>query len=277
MSRFIASFIGHECENRGRMFLERIKRDYRARHILWSMTLRQLKIKYAGSKMGLWWAVIIPLILAVCISFVFNVVSTANISHYTIFVLSGLLPWFFSTNALGESANSFISSSSLSKQGIFPCEFIPISLILANLLNFLIGLAFLLPLFIVINPHILKYLLFLCPAVFLHLIFILGLGLIFSFVNVFVRDLSYFLSVIFMVWFWLTPIFYFSDKIVSPFRWVYFINPLSYYIISYQNILFKAKPLPSALLFTMALISLLFFLAGFAVFIKKEPLLLKKI
>lgn len=259
------------------MIQERIKQVYGARHTLWDMALRQLKVKYAGSKIGLWWAVITPLILAVCINFVFNIIFKENIPHYAIFVLSGLLPWFFFTNALGDSANSFISSSSLLKQNIFPREFIPLSSILANLLNFLIGLAFLLPLFIMINPQALNYLLFLCVVIILHLFFVFGLGIFLSLVNVFFRDLSYFLSIIFMVWFWITPIFYSLDRIPAHFHWLYLINPLSSYIISYQNILFKAEMPSPALILAMALISLLSFLAGYAVFLKKEPLLLKSI
>lgn len=259
------------------MIQERIKKVYEARHTLWDMVLRQLKTKYAGSKIGLWWAVITPLILALCINFVFNIIFKENIPHYAIFVLSGLLPWFFFTNALGDSTNSFISNSSLLKQNIFPREFIPLSSILANLLNFLIGLVFLLPLFIMVNSQILKYLLFLCVVIILHLIFVFGLGIFCSLINVFFRDLSYFLSIIFMVWFWITPVFYSLDRIPSHFHWIYIINPLSCYIISYQNILFKAEMPPPTLILTMTLISLLSFFIGYAVFLKKEPLLLKNI
>lgn len=254
-----------------------IKRFYTFRHILWDMTLRQLKAKYAGSILGMWWSVITPLLLALSITFVFTKVFKIETPNYTLFVLAGIIPWFFFTTALTEATSSFIINSAILKQGLFPREFIPISSILANLLNFLIGFIFLLPLFIILNLKVIRLLPFLLPIIILHSLFIFGLGLLFSIVNVFSRDLYYFLSVGFMVWFWITPVFYSLDMLAFPFRWICLINPMSYYVILYQNILFYAK-LPSLSISSITLlISLFTFIIGYIIFIRKEPLLLKKI
>lgn len=259
------------------MLKERIKKIYLYRHTLRDMTISQFKAKYAGSKLGIWWAMISPLILALSINFVFTSIFKINIPNYAIFVLAGIMPWFFATNALTEATNSFVISSPILKQGTFPREFIPISFILANLLNFLLGLVFLFPLFIILNFRIIKFLLFLFPIIIFHLLFIMGMGFLFSLVNVFFRDLSLLLPTVFMVWFWITPVFYSLDMLSFPFRWICLFNPMSYYIILYQNILFHAQTPSLSLIFTACFISLLFFLLGYLVFIKKEAMLLKRI
>jgi lipopolysaccharide transport system permease protein len=113
--------------------VKRLKKVYSYRHILWDMTLQQLKTKYAGSKLGIWWAVITPLLLAVSINFIFTTVFKINIPNYTFFILAGLIPWIFFTNALSEVANSFLANSPILNQAIFPRELVPFSTILSNL------------------------------------------------------------------------------------------------------------------------------------------------
>lgn len=259
------------------MLRERIKKIYLYRYTLWDMAIKQLKAKYAGSKLGIWWAVVTPLMLAVSINFVFNVVSKIEIKNYTLFVLAGIIPWFFSINALTEAANSFIINSSILKQSVFPREFIPMSSILANLLNFLIGLVFLLPLFVILNFKVTGLLPFLFLIIILNFIFIIGLGALFSCANVFFRDLTHFLSIGFMVWFWITPVFYSLDMIPFPFRWVCLLNPMTHYIILYQNVLFRVRAPSLTSLWIVFFISLISIFIGYAVFLKKEPALLKRI
>lgn len=200
------------------------------------MAIKQFKAKYAGSKFGIWWTVITPLLLALSINFVFMAVFQINIPNYTLFVLAGIIPWFFFTNALTETTNSFLTSSSVLKQTILPLEFIPISSILANLFNFLIGLIFLLPLFIIMNFKVISFLPLLFIIIMFHLLFIIGLGFPFSYFNVLFRDLSHFLSIGFMIWFWLTPIFYSLEMLPHNLRWICLLNPMTYYTILYQNI-----------------------------------------
>jgi ABC-type polysaccharide/polyol phosphate export permease len=259
------------------MLKTRIKKIYSCRRILWDMTVKQLKVKYAGSRLGIWWAIVTPLLLAASINFVFNKVFKIEIPNYTFFVLAGLIPWFFFAGSLGEAAGGFIVHSAVVRQAVFPREFIAASSVSANLLNFLIGLVFLLPLFVILNPGVLALLPFLILAVVLNFIFVLGLGLLFSCVNVFFRDLEHFLAIGFMIWFWVTPIFYPLKDLSFPFRWVCILNPMTYYVLLYQDILFCGQA-PSLLkIFAATSVSLLSFILGYGIFLKKEPALLKRI
>ena len=241
------------------------------------MTIKQFKARYAGSKFGIWWTVITPLLLAVSINFVFVAVFQINFPNYTLFVLAGIIPWFFFTNALTETMNSFLVSSSVLKQAILPLEFIPISSILANLFNFLIGFIFLLPLFIIMNFKVVFFLPLLFLVIMLHLFLIIGLGFIFSSFNLFFRDLSHFLSIGFMLWFWLTPVFYSLEMLPPTFRWICLLNPMTYFIILYQEILFKARIPQFPIISISFLISFFSCILGYTLFLNKKSALLKNI
>jgi lipopolysaccharide transport system permease protein len=256
---------------------ERVHKVYLSLDILWNMSVQQLRAKYAGSKLGIWWAVILPLLLAVSINFIFNIVFKIDIPNYTFFVLAGLIPWTFSMNALGEVTNSFTVNSPLLKQAIFPKEFIPLSSILSNLLSFLIGLSFLLVLFVIFNPKILILLPMLFLVILLNSLFIVGLGLFFSVCNMFFKDLSHFLTIGFTAWFWITPVFYSLKMVDFPYRWVCLLNPMTYYVVSYQKILFEASSPGASNMSNAFLLSIVSVSLGYLFFVKKEAALLKNI
>ncbi|MCK9595030.1 MAG: ABC transporter permease [Candidatus Omnitrophica bacterium] len=256
---------------------QRLKKIYTCRRILWDLALKQLKSRYSGARLGLWWAFITPLILALCINFVFISVFKIKMENYTVFVLAGILAWFFSVNTLSESAESFLVNAQVLKQNLFPREFIPVSLVLTNLLNFIIGLALLLPVFILLKPSVAGVLALLIPGIILHALFLAGMALILATVNVFFRDLSHFLGIAFMAWFWVTPVFYSGRMLPEELKWISALNPMAYYIAWYQNILFEAA-VPGTLTIAVSCgISLFVFFAGYRFFLKNEHNLLKKI
>ena len=255
---------------------DRIVKAFRARAILKEMVVRKFKAKYSRAMFGLWWVIATPLILTFSIDIIFTHVFKVDIHNFTLFVLSGIIPWLFFTNTIADVTNSFIVDSAILKQGIFSREFIPISCVLANFLSFLIGIIFLLPLFFIANPRIIKVLPFLILIFILHLVFIAGLGLIFSTLNAFYDDLTHFLSVGLMLWFWITPVFYSLRMLTFPYRWLCLFNPLTYYVILYRQVLYEGVAPPLGLICISFLISAVFFAGGYCFFIKREPELFKK-
>ncbi|MDD5027391.1 MAG: hypothetical protein PHV58_02715, partial [Candidatus Omnitrophica bacterium] len=82
------------------MFKQKINRLFLCRRTLWDMSVAQWRARYAGSYLGIWWTIIPPLVLAASINFVFQLVFKIDMPGYTIFALSGILPWFFLVNSL---------------------------------------------------------------------------------------------------------------------------------------------------------------------------------
>ncbi len=259
------------------MLIMILVRLWRGRLLLRDMVWKQLRGKYSGSMLGIWWAVITPFILAASIGFVFNYVVKVNVHNFTIFVLSGIVTWLCFSNSLFESVNSFETQASLLKQGILPFEFIPLSSLISNFLSFLIGLFFLSPLFMFFNQKILYLVPLLFWGLFVYFLFITGVGLLFATADVFCKDVKHFLSIGVMVWFWVTPVFYSLEMIDFPCRWVCLMNPLTYYITFIRNVLVGGVVPSLVTVMVSSLLGILSFIGGYTFSLKKEKEILKRI
>lgn len=256
---------------------ERIGKIYRFRRVLWDLSIKQLKAKYAGSLLGVSWSVINPLLIMSAITFVFTAVFKTQIKGFSFFALAGILPWMFFSNALTEAAFSLVNQQSLLRQFNLPREIFPLSSIMSNFINFLIGWLVIYPLLLFFNQKIILFFPWLIAILLFNLFFIFGLGLAFSVLNVFFRDLGHLLGVLLMFWFWMTPVFYSLDMIPSCFRWLYNFNPMVPFIIYYREVTFYAA-VPSVYLIVSVFIwTFISLFLGLLVFARYEPKLLKQI
>jgi len=247
------------------------------RHILWRMSVSQLKVKYSGSIMGVSWAILNPLLIMFAITFVFTVILKIGIKNFSFFALAGIFPWMFFSNAIFESAFSILKQQGILHQFNLPREFIPLSSILANFLNFLIGWCAVYPVFLLYNPKIISLFPCLLLIIILNLVFVIGLGLMLSVLNVFFKDIGHLLNVLLMFWFWSTPIFYSLDMVPANFRWVFSANPMTYYIVSYKDVLFRGSVPDVFMLLGVLLWAGVSIILGMIVFSYSKNNLLKRI
>ena len=227
----------------------KLRKLFLHRRILKDLTVKQLKAKYSGTTLGFSLAIIIPLILALSISFIFTVIFKVQIHNFSLFVLSAIIPWLFFSAALSEATNSIVGNLQILKQVAFPREILPVSTVLANFLNFLFGFAVLLPLFISAHFKVL----------------------------IFLPWLDHFIPVSLMIWFWMTPIFYGLEMIPLPYRWIPLCNPMTYYIIPCRQILVEAKTPNFFMCVCAFLIAIASLALGYFVFSRKESLILKRL
>ena len=259
------------------MFKERVKKIYIYRQTLWNMAIKQLKAKYSGSLLGISWAIINPLLIMLAITFVFTTIFKTQIKNFPIFVLSGIFPWMFFSSAVSEAACSILSQKNILHQFNLPAEIIPLSTVLSNFMNFLIGWCVMYPVFLFFNPAIISKLPLLIIVLFLNLLFISGLGLILSALNVFFRDIEHLLGVLLMFWFWITPIFYSPDMIPENFRWICGINSMASYVTYYRDVVFNGDIPNLSSLIGVALWAVASMLLGIMVFSRLEAKLLKQV
>ena len=247
------------------------------KQILSGMVQKNLKDKYVGSHLGYFWAIINPLLLMIAVNFVFAHLVKTGIDNFPFYILSALLPFFFFVNSLTESTTSIENNKSILNQFIITREIIPIAVVAANFINFLFGFIVILPIFIVLNVGILKYVWLLPLVMVLHFVFTLGVAFLFSIGNVYCKDLSYLLNIGVMLLFWMTPIFYSTEMIPLRFRWIIWINPVSSFAAIYRSLLYSGS---SGLLYCWGLAVAFSFISisiGYYVFIKKEADILKYI
>src|SRR6202162_761390 len=164
----------------------------RYRGLVQSLVARELKARYRGSVLGFFWSFINPLLLLTIYSFVFSVVlptlHSKETEPYALFMFCGILPWTWFSASLAEAAGSLIAGGNLIKKVLFPAEILPIVSILANMVNFLLGLLILIPALVYYHRlHVGPELLWFPVTVFIQLVFTAALGLTLSALTVHFR------------------------------------------------------------------------------------------
>ncbi|MBU0503487.1 MAG: ABC transporter permease [Candidatus Omnitrophota bacterium] len=257
------------------MFKERIKKIYVSLPVIRSMVLRNQKDKYGGTGLGILWSVINPILIALVITFVFTFVMKASMRHYPLFILSGLLPWFFFVNSITESTNCMRQNLDVLGRFVMPKEVIPLSVTISNFLNFAAGFMIILPVFVLFKPDILLCLLLLPVLIFLFFVFTLGVSLGFSVLTLYCKDLSQLVSVGTMFIFWVTPIFYDLAAIPVKYHWMIYLNPVFSYAALYQSLLYEGHFGSIQLWLGAVFFSLIGLVGGYAFFLKKEDEIIK--
>ncbi|MDF3128822.1 ABC transporter permease [Kiritimatiellaeota bacterium B1221] len=245
------------------------------KYTVWNLILKDFRTQYRNMSLGVLWSVLNPLIMLGVLVIVFGYIHTNRaIEHFAVFLLLGLIPFNFFSLCINASTSSLVHNSQIIKKMSFPRIIIPVSTVLAQVIHLVIQLV-LLVLFVVLSgvPVTLSY--FWLPLILLvELIFILGLSLICSVLDVFFRDTQYIVQSILTVLFWFTPIFYpasLANENLSDFLYKAFMaNPLSGCIEAARRAVLYQSP-PEANLFIMAcLVSILTLIIGIILFRKLE-------
>jgi ABC-type polysaccharide/polyol phosphate export permease len=240
------------------------------RHLVWNFVVRDLKGRYVGSLMGFFWSIVHPLVLLVSYTFVFSVIFQVKLpdplpQNFPLFLFCGILPWLFFQDTLQRSCTSVVDNANLLRKTVFPSEILPVVLVLSNLVTHLIGFGILvIALFLFTG---LKATTLLVP-VYLILLSILtvGLGWLVAALQVFLRDVAQVVSVMLVLWFWFTPIFYSVDSVPEPYGPLIRLNPLTYVVEGYRDILLLGRLPDWRSVLILAMFSLVAFVVGGLVF-----------
>jgi len=259
------------------MLKERKANIYNGRRMIWNMAVSLLKAKYSGLKLGIWIAILNPLLVLLAISFVFTHIIKLNIDNFPFFALAGIFPWLFFSGALAEAASSILSQQGVLRQFKLSREILPLVTVLSEFLSFLIGWCVIYPIFLVFNPKIIVLFPLLLLVLVLMLCFLCGLGITLAVLNVLSRDIGQMLGIILMFWFWVTPVFYSIDMVPLRFRWICNINPMTHFTVYYRDVLFRGV-VPDGSVFVAVLFwAIISMVTGIIVFSWLEPKLLKKV
>lgn len=220
--------------------------------------------------LGVFWSLLNPLVMMGVLWFVFTRIFPNNtIPHFAVFVLCGLVPYNFFTVAWANGSTSLVESAMLIKRVPVPREIIPIASVLANLVHISAQIAMLLVL-VLFTVGINRYWVLLLVVWVLEVIFVTGLALIFSALNVYVRDIRYVVESATVVLFWLVPIFYSPAMIAPEYREIYMYNPVAALVQASRNILLDGAAPPNSLMIKLAFSSSVMLLLGLAIFRKLQ-------
>ncbi len=220
----------------------------RYRNLIVNLVLRDLKVRYKNSIFGFLWSLLNPLGMMLVFTIVFTVLLPSQVERYPIFLLCGLLPWNFFSSGVMVGINSITGNANLVKKVYFPREVLTISSVLANLVNFLLGLVVLFGVLLVSRAVFSPWLWLLPLIILIQTCFVLGVALVLSTLNVFYRDTIMIMDVVMLAWFFLTPVVYPVASLPTNYqlwgmtidvhRWMYILNPMASLIAAYRDLLY---------------------------------------
>lgn len=214
---------------------------YQNRKLIWTLAKNDFRTKYAGSYLGIIWAFIQPVVTVMVYWFVFGVVreGTPKTVPFVLWLVCGLVPWFFFQDALVQSTNALIEYSYLVKKVVFKISILPVVKIIASLFVHLFFVLFTLVLFCCYGYYPDLYALQLIYYSFCAFMLVLALAYSTCAIVVFFRDLSQIISIALQIGVWLTPIMWdFADMGINPYSWlarILKINPMYYVTSGYRN------------------------------------------
>ncbi len=221
-------------------FLELPLEIAREKKLIWNLSKNDFKTKYAGSYLGIVWAFVHPVITVLVYWFVFEVgLKSGRVSEYPfiLFLMSGLVPWFFFSDALNGGTTSLIEYNYLVKKVVFNIGVLPVVKIVSALFVhiffvFVVGL-----ICVGYGYSVDIYWLQIPYYIICTIVCVLGLIYLTSTIVCFFRDLTQIISIVLQVGMWITPIMW-QVTILSPtLQTVFKLNPMYYVVEGYRNAL----------------------------------------
>ena len=256
------------------------------REPLISLASKEFKVWYRNAALGFVWSVLNPLLLMVVLTFVFRFLvgwrQAVSPHPFPVFVLCGLIPWTFLSRSVTRSTGSLIDNASLIQKVYFPREIIPLSTVLACLLNFVLSLVVLVVFVMAFGYMPSLWVAFVPVIVLALLLFIMGVALAASCLNVFYRDVAHFIETLLLLWWWGTPIFYSHEMAYSElveqrgwsfFYHLYMANPMAGVVVSLRQILLDRRCPDLDIVATLYVAGIVSLLVGWTIFRRTQSVL----
>jgi ABC-type polysaccharide/polyol phosphate export permease len=251
-----------------------VRELWKYRSLLRMLVVRDLKTRYRSSALGVLWSFLQPLGMMLVMTFAFGVINRgpANMEHYNVFILSGLLAWNFFSAAVVGGAGSINANSALVKKVYFPRVVLPVSVVFSSLVNFALALPVWLLVTVVSGHPLHATLIFLPVVIVIQVVFTVGVAFLLSTLNVFYRDTQFILELGMLALFFLTPIWYDISQAPSEIGlWVRRLNPMASLVNIYQDLMYWGRITDLDFVLRTALTAIAFLVIGYLVFRRFSP------
>ena len=243
---------------------------WRYRGLLYFLAWRDVKVRYKQTAVGVAWVLLRPLLMLVVLTFVFNHIAeigTGSDTPYILMAFVGLLPWQFFAAAFADSSNSLVANAQMVSKVYFPRLLVPLSNILAGLVDFLITLLLLIPLMLWFSMLPDLRMLLLPLLVFLVVAVTLSAGVALAALNVQYRDVRFIVPLVVQMGLYLSPIGYRAAEVPDEWRWLYDLNPMVGVVEGFRwSLLGGQDPFPAGALLTSCVVTALLLVVGIRYF-----------
>jgi len=235
--------------------------------VLRNLIEKDFKVRYRNMSLGILWSLLNPLIMMGVLTFVFTqIFRNSNVTNFPIFVLCGMVPLSFFQIAWVSGTTSLLENAAMIKKIPVPRQVFPIASVFSNCLHLIIQVGLLLGIVVVFGRGVNVYWLWLPVLWGLEIVFVIGLTLAFSAVNVYIRDTRYVVESANTVLFWLVPVFYSFSVIPARYHEIYQFNPVAALVLMMRTILLDGQAPSMHTLSLLFLVSVIMLWAGLAIF-----------
>jgi ABC-type polysaccharide/polyol phosphate export permease len=238
--------------------------------LVWLLVQRDLRVRYRGSFLGYLWSMMNPLLYMGIMMFVFSHLMRFKVENYGSFILSGILAWNLFLQSLGIGVHSIVANGALLRKVKVPATLFPAASVCSVCVNFVLALG---PYLIIafftgvkLTGWVLALPLILAP----YLVFIFGVVLIVSTLNVRFRDVGHVMEPILTMGSYATPVFYPIEMLPERYQHIIRLNPLAHYVGTMRDVLWSGVFPPLAELATIYGLAALAFVVGVLVYRKNR-------
>jgi len=255
-------------------FYRFLKHIFENRRLLFTLSSNDFKQQYLGSYLGVTWAILRPLLFIGVMWFVFGVGFKSKPvddgTPFILWLLCGMIPWFFFADAIGKGMNAVVSNAFLVKKVAFRVSILPLVKVISSLYIHIVFVLILLFIFLLYGFEPTIYWLQIPYLMLCTILLLLGFGWLTSAIKVFVKDVGEIIGVVIQFGFWLTPIFWSIDIIPKEYQSIIKLNPMFYIIDGYRNALINQKWFWEDMNQTLYFLTLTFFILGLGAIVFKR-------
>ena len=244
------------------------------RELIFFMTWRDLKVRYKQTLLGASWAILQPFLTMVVFSIFFGNLAKVPSDGvpYPIFSYTALIPWTLFSKALQDASKSLVANSHMITKVYFPRMILPLSSVMAGVVDFLIAFVVLLGMMVFFNIFPTVNVLVLPLFLLLALVTAVGVGLWLSALNVLFRDINYVLPFLTQFWMYLTPVAYPSSMIPSKWQVIYALNPMTGVVEGFRWALLGTGQPPGIMTLVSSITAVILLISGMFYFRRMERL-----
>lgn len=236
------------------------------RDLTYELVLRELRLRYRRTSVGLAWSFAYPIGQVIVLSFIFTVVIPTHINRYSAFVSIGVLVWTWFQSSLVMAATAITSNRELVRRPGFPSAVLPFASVGTNLALFVMAVPALIVVVLWSGGRPGFTLVFLPVVIAVQYVLTLGLGYLVASLNVRFRDTQQMVALLLLLFFFVTPIFYDVSNVPAGYRWLYDLNPFVVLLDFYRAGLLNTTVPQLWHLLAVAGLSVLITIAGYQVF-----------
>ncbi|HSW35615.1 MAG TPA: ABC transporter permease [Candidatus Limnocylindrales bacterium] len=220
---------------------QQAKELYFYREMLKNLVSKDLRSRYKGSILGFFWTFLNPLFMLIVYNLVFSYIMRIQMENFTMFLFVGLLSWSFISTSIIMGTSSLVDNGALLKKIYFPRVVLPLSIVITNLINYLLSLVILIPALLFFGVDLTLAVIALPVLLLVKAMFVASLVFLVAIANVFFRDLQHIVGIITMAWFFLTPVLYPIEQVPPQLRVFIYLNPATHIIESFRDIFFHGR------------------------------------